>query len=224
MTPPLRFGAPATLVGGARVSPYDVEACLALAPHLVAADSGADRLLSLGLRPVSVIGDMDSLSTAGQAALGPLVHRVAEQETTDFEKCLTRIAAPLVLAVGFAGGRADHALAVFNALVRHPARRCIVVGAQDVATLAPPHLLLPLAGGERVSLFPMAPVAGASTGLHWPIHGIDFAPGGPIGTSNRAEGPVSLSFGAPGMLLILPRPCLPALLAGLDEAPHWPDA
>lgn len=220
--PVLQKGAPVTLAGGGPIRPEDLEACLTLSAGLVAADGGADTLLALGARPDAVIGDMDSLSPEGRRDLAGRLHPVAEQDSTDFEKCLIRIAAPLVLAVGFTGARIDHALAVFNALVRHRARRCVVVSDREVILLAPPALSLPLLAGTRVSLFPLCAVSGRSRGLDWPLDGIGFAPAGTIGTSNRATGTVTLGFDAPGMLLILPRRCLPELLAGLDEAPHWP--
>lgn len=221
MTAVVRSDAPVTLAGGGRVIPYDLDVCLAVGKRLVAADSGADRLLALGHRPEAVIGDMDSIGVEVQAQLGDRLMSVPEQESTDFEKCLTRIEAPLVMAVGFAGGRIDHTLAVLNTLARHPGRRCVVLGAEDVTVLAPPRIVLPLAGGERVSLFPLAEVTGTSRGLHWTIDGIDFAPNRSSGTSNRATGPVQLGLSGPAMLLILPRRCLPELLAGLDEAPGW---
>jgi len=227
--PVLSSDGPVVLVGGGPVTAQDLADAGADvgadvgadARPVVAADGGADRALALGVRPVAVIGDMDSLSADARAALGDAVHPVAEQDSTDFEKCLARIAAPLVLAVGFGGGRLDHALAVFNALARHPARRCVVLAAREVVTLAPPRIALDLEPGTRVSLFPMCGVTGRSRGLHWPIDGIGFAPGGAIGTSNRAEGPVDLAMDAPGMLLMLPRRCLGGLLAGLAGAPCW---
>lgn len=226
MTDPVVSSAgPVVLVGGGPVTAADLAAARAVcglsAGPVVAADGGADRALALGVRPDAVIGDMDSLSAGARAALGGAVHPVAEQDSTDFEKCLVRIAAPLVIAVGFAGARLDHALAVFNALVRHPARRCVVLAEREVIVLAPPRIALGLAAGTRVSLFPMAPVTGRGTGLHWPIDGIGFAPGGVIGTSNKADGPVDLAVDAPAMLVMLPRRCMGAVLAGLAAAPGW---
>lgn len=211
-----------TLIGGGPVSAADLAACLDRAPGLVAADGGADRALALGRRPDAVIGDLDSLGDAARAELRDVLHPVNEQDSTDFEKCLIRTEAPLVLATGFLGARIDHALAVFNTLARHPARRCVIVSETDLAVLAPPRLALDLAEGTRVSLFPMCQVRGRDTGLVWPLEGIGFAPDGTSGTSNRARGPVTLAFDVPGMLLILPRACLDTLLAGLADAPGWP--
>lgn len=219
--PVLSSVGPVVLVGGGPVTAADMAEARSHGGSVVAADGGADRALALGVRPDAVIGDLDSLSAHARAALGDAVHAVSEQDSTDFEKCLLRIAAPLVIAVGFAGARLDHALAVFNTLARHPARRCVVLAEREVIMLAPPRIALDLPAGTRVSLFPLCGVTGRGTGLHWPIDGIGFAPGGVIGTSNKAEGPVDLAFDAPGMLLMLPRRCTGALLAGLVAAPVW---
>ena len=221
--PVVTSAAPVTLLGGAPVSGGDLARALALAPRLVAADSGADTALAHGHPPDAVIGDMDSIGAVTRARLDPgRVHEIAEQDSTDFEKCLVRIAAPLVLALGFTGGRVDHQLSVFSTLARHPGRRCVVVGDDDAVTLAPPRIALDLAADTRLSLFPMGRVGGHSRGLHWPIQGLDFHPLGQIGTSNRSSGAVELTLDAPRVLLILPSDTLPALLAGLAAAPGWP--
>ncbi|MCA8883328.1 MAG: thiamine diphosphokinase [Rhodobacteraceae bacterium] len=223
--PILCAAVPVTLAGGGKLRARDLTDCLARAPHLVAADGGADAALALGHRPEAVIGDMDSLSPEGRAVLGQAVlHQIAEQDSTDFEKCLTRIVAPLVLAAGFMGRRMDHALAVLNTLARHPHRRCVLVGKTDIALLMPPRIDLPLHPGTRVSLFPLVAMGGRSRGLEWPLDGIGFAPAGPVGTSNRAAGPVRLEFDTPGMLLFLPRDCLDLLLEALKAAPEWPES
>ncbi|MEP3550075.1 MAG: hypothetical protein ABJN09_00090, partial [Marinomonas sp.] len=80
------------------------------------------------------------------------------------------------------------------------------------------------AAGDVVSLMPLAPVQGRSVGLEWPIDGLDFAPGGRIGTSNRALGPVKLEISGPDMLLILPRRLMAPLAAQLLRPVHvpWP--
>lgn len=56
----------------------------------------------------------------GRATLAGRVHHLAEQESTDFDKCLRNIRAPFVLALGVAGARIDHGLAVMNGLVQRP--------------------------------------------------------------------------------------------------------
>lgn len=217
-----------TLVGAGQLGAAGLAAALALAPVLVAADGGADRALALGHHPVAVIGDLDSLGARARAALpASAIHRIAEQETTDFEKCLRAIAAPFVLGLGLAGPRLDHTLAALNVLARHPDRPCLLLGGRDIAFLAPPRLALQLPAGMRLSLFPLGPVEGEGEGLVWPIGGIGFAPDGRIGTSNRvAGGVVRLAFSAPRMVVILPAAALRPALAALvpDAVPPAPPA
>lgn len=214
---------PVTLLGGGDCAPETLDRALARAPRLVAADGGADRALALGRVPEAVIGDIDSLSQEAQARLGPeRVYRVPDQDSTDFDKALAGIIAPLILAVGFTGARLDHTLATFSTLARNPARRCLVLGGGDLCFLAPPSLRLELRVGARLSLFPMAPVRGRSEGMRWPIGGVAFAPWGVIGTSNEVVQPrVGLSFDAPGMLVVLGAAELDAVMAALAEAPRW---
>ena len=108
---------PVTLIGGAPVGRADLDLALRLAPVVAAADSGADTALSHGLMPAAVWGDFDSISARARSEI-PLAnqHPIAEQDSTDFTKCLTRIAAPFVMAVGFAGLRLDHTLAALNTM------------------------------------------------------------------------------------------------------------
>lgn len=204
-----------TLIGGGAVTAEDLALALRHAPSLVAADGGADAALALGHVPDLAIGDFDSISDAAKRALGParLTH-IAEQDSTDFAKALSRIKAAFVIAVGFSGRRLDHTLAALNVMVRHPRPRCVMLAAEDIVFLAPPELALPLTAGTRLSLFPMGPARGTSTGLRWPIDGISFAPDARIGTSNEATGPVRLVLDGP-MMVMLPRDCLDLALAAL---------
>lgn len=215
MTPLIRSAGGVTLIGGGAVSAQDLAEALARAPLLVAADGGADAALALDAVPEAAIGDFDSISDQARAAIGAAgLHHIAEQDSTDFAKCLTRIAAPFVIAVGFSGRRLDHTLAALNVMTRHPAPPCIMIAAEDIAFIAPPQLNLPLAAGCRLSLIPMGPVRGRSTGLRWPIDGIEFAPDGRSGSSNQTTGPVTLTLEGP-MLVLLPREALDLALAAL---------
>lgn len=220
MTPVLPpFSEPITLLGGGETDLETLTEALLLAPRIVAADGGANVARSFGQRPELVIGDLDSADRQNLADLDPSrVLFVAEQETTDFEKCLMRLSAPFILGLGFTGLRFDHSLSACNALVRHSGSACLLLGRDDVIFHAPPRLALDLAPGTRVSLFPMAEVTGRSLGLRWPIEGLTLAPGGRIGTSNEATGRVEMEFDRAGMLVILPRPALRAAIAALRPA------
>jgi thiamine pyrophosphokinase len=183
-----------TLLGGGAVTAVDVHDALTIAPLLVAADGGGDRALDLGLTPEAVIGDMDSLSTGARARLGTRVHEIAEQDSTDFGKCLQMVAAPFYLALGFTGLRLDHTLATLSLVAARSGQRVILMGEEDVIFRAPPDLALDLPLGARFSLFPFGPVSGRSRGLRWPIDGLDLTPDGRVSTSNEVAGPVRISL------------------------------
>ena len=206
------------LLGGGAVAEADVHAALTIAPRLVAADGGGDRALAMGLLPDAVIGDMDSLSPEGRARLGDRVHEIAEQDSTDFGKCLMHVAADFYLGLGFTGMRLDHTLATLAYVAARPDLRVILFAEEEVIFRAPTRLALDLPVGSRFSLFPFGTVTGRSTGLRWPIEGITFTPSGRVGTSNEVSGPVTLEISGP-MLVMLPREALPAVMDALLLGP-----
>jgi hypothetical protein len=78
-----------TLVGGGALPRRDLALATARAPRLVAVDGGANRLVDWGYAPEAVIGDMDSVRSDVRAALpARILHEMAEQDTTDFDKAL----------------------------------------------------------------------------------------------------------------------------------------
>lgn len=216
-----------TLIGGGRVTRKVLRQARGLAKPVIAADGGANMALRCGLDPLAVIGDFDSIDDRVRAQIPPeRLHPISEQNSTDFDKCVRNIVAPLIVGVGFSGNRIDHQLAAYNVLVRYPGKRCLLLGTHEMVFLAPPSIALDLPAGTPVSLFPMGAVEGVSDGLEWPIGGLNFTPDGQIGTSNRTSprmgGGVSLSFTAPKMLVILPsehfRVCAQALI---DTPARW---
>ena len=58
-----------TLAGGGGFSLKLLEMARTMAPRLVAADGGADRLLRLGAEPEAVIGDFDSITAGARQRL-----------------------------------------------------------------------------------------------------------------------------------------------------------
>ncbi|MEQ9695493.1 thiamine diphosphokinase [Shimia sp. SDUM112013] len=202
----------------------DLALCRALAPTLVAADGGVGHCLPYGIIPRCVIGDLDSLSDNHRANIPEdRLWHIAEQDSTDFDKALRHIEAPLVIGVGFTGGRIDHQLSCYSSLLGHPDRRCLLLGEEDVVFLCPPQFTIDLSAGTRLSLFPMGAVQGTSDGLEWPIDGLALAPEGRIATSNRATGPVTVTVDAPNMLVILPHSCLEiAVRALVAPSGSWP--
>lgn len=217
--------APITLVGGGDVAPDDLKMALGRSDLLVAADGGARAALAAGHVPDAVIGDMDSLDPETRAAIPQdRLFPIREQDSTDFDKALRSVSTPLVLGIGFLGGRVDHQLATFNALIRHADRTCVLIGAREIILHAPPSLTLSPEPGSVVSLFPLAHVSGRSRGLEWPLDDIAFSPDGMVGTSNRSLSETHIEMDAPGMLLILPRDSLDQVMRSLlvPERARWP--
>ncbi|MGH1577470.1 thiamine diphosphokinase [Planktotalea sp.] len=215
---------PITLLGGAEVRREEFERAISLAPACVAADGGAVHAQRFGHSIDAVIGDMDSLSGELMASLNrETIHHIREQDSTDFEKCLLRIESPLIVGLGFLGGRLDHQLAAFHALLRFAHQPCVLLGAEELVFLCPPEITLRLNAETPLSLFPLASVTGAATGLQWSFPSLDFAPGQRIGTSNMAMGTVTLEMSAAGMLCILPKSTFESVFSALSETSHlWP--
>lgn len=194
------------LIGGARIEPADITEVLPLVSTVVAADGGANHLMAAGLTPAAVIGDMDSISKQARAAFADHLHHIIEQETTDFEKALARIDAACVLAVGFTGGRMDHALSVLNVLARHRSRPVVLLDGHDASFILPhAQVTLGLPVGARISLMPLADVQVTATGLRWSLDDAALHPTGFVSPSNEvAEDQVVLQASGP-LLITLPR-------------------
>lgn len=200
-------------VGGAKIGNIQLSADFPNVVSFIAVDSGADHLLAAGLKPAAVIGDFDSISDLARDTFADVLCLVCEQNTTDFEKALTRVDAPAILAVGFTGGRIDHVLAVLNIMARYPNKPVLLVDDDDVsfiANCAGTELTLP--AGCRVSLMPLARVTVTATGLRWPLKDFAMHPAGQVSPSNEATGqPMTVQANGP-LLITLPRAHLKAAL------------
>ena len=209
----MNYSAPILLVGN---GPFDTGALKLAQPHcaaVVAADGGAKAALAQGLALAAVIGDMDSCPADVREMPDVNIIEVSDQSTTDFEKCLGVVKAPVIIGLGFLGGRLDHELAALNTLVRS-SQNVVLIGEVDLVFRLPKSATLSLPVGTRISTFPMGVVAGVtSTGLEWPLNGLTLAPGATISTSNRTTTPqITLTNPNQPLLCILPRSHLPATL------------
>ena len=208
---------PVALVGGADLGPQDLKILQSYAPSFVGVDGGADHLLTAGIRPVAVIGDLDSISDGVRLEYSDLLHHVCEQDTVDFEKAWRLVDAPIVFAVGFSGGRLDHTLAVLNVMGRFGGRRLILIGTEDVTAIVPRDgiVLNGLGTGSRLSLMPLATARVSATGMRWPVDDQVFDTLRFTSPSNEVVGPVvTLSAEGP-VLLVLPRRSLDAMVKAM---------
>ena len=204
---------PVILVGAAPVQIGPALEALPKSWPMIAADGGADVLLKIGRRPDLVIGDMDS---AGALPVDLPQLSLAGQDDTDFEKCLARVHAPLIVGLGFLEGRLDHTLAAIHALMAlsHD-RPVMLVGDTDLVLRLKGDIAFEAKPGDRVSVWPLGNQAfQGSTGLKWPLDGLQMEAGKLIGTSNlTVGGTVRINVGpGSGYAVIMPREAVQSLI------------
>lgn len=198
----------AVVVTGGDAPDPSVTDRLPLDATVIAADSGLDHALALGLSVDRVIGDLDSVSPAGLRAAeraGLVIERhPAAKDATDLELALdaaARIADRIVL-VGGSAGRLDHLLGTAMLLgspayaqadvvaylgpatihvVRSLAVRSAACGAEPAGTV------LTGVPDELLTLLPLyGPAHGVVTsGLKYPLHSETLYPGSTRGVSNE---------------------------------------
>lgn len=210
---------PVCCVGGAPIPKSEILALSGLVTAYVAVDSGADHLRKAGVVPERVIGDLDSLSSQSRALFGDVLTHVTEQSTTDFEKALVRIDAPLVVALGFTGGRIDHSLSVLSVMLQHPKRPVVLTDAQDASFLAlAGQTQFELPENTRVSVMPLVETTVSLNGVVWPFADQPMSAAGFTSPSNAAlGGQVSITANAP-VLVTLPRAYLPVAMQAAVRA------
>ncbi len=148
--------------------------------YVVAADSGVDHALALGLRIDCAVGDFDSISPAGLAAIETAGVRIerhpAAKDAVDLELALdlaVQSGAARLAVIGGAGGRLDHLLGTLI-LLAEPAYAAVEITARlgtALVTVIRNRRTLTGDVGELVSLLPMHGPARRvqTTGLRWPL-------------------------------------------------------
>ena len=203
-----------TFLGGGELNMDDLINAKKIAPKLIAADGAADLAIKNGFVHAAVIGDMDSVSNNFFVKHSQLIKvHEKEQETTDFDKCLRNVEAKFGIGIGFLGARIDHELAALNSILVHSNYPVFLIGTEDVIFSCPSFIELNLSVGTRVSLFPLREVYVSTTGLVWNLKRELLSPLERIGTSNLSNlSRVSIETDNRGLLLILPKSFLPALI------------
>jgi thiamine pyrophosphokinase len=182
---------------------------------ICAADSGLDTLVSWGVAPDIIAGDMDSVSDpalVGRFPAAKLIVVPRDKDETDTELGLAALAsegADRIVMAGGGGGRLDHLLAIRAIFERrgvgrrpfewHTAHETLFLVEEgrslDVDSTA----------GSTVSVFPLAAGAAgmSSSGLRWPLDGLFWGPGD-SGVSNVAcDGRFRVSAGRGDLLVVL---------------------
>ena len=186
---------------------------------VVAADSGVDHALAVGVTPSVVAGDFDSISPQGLAAVvaaGADIHRHdPAKDFTDLELALALAVAmdpSEVVVIGGGGGRLDHVLAN-AAVLASPMLDGVRVMAQfGMASMhvVRPHMPAALHGtpGQLVTLLPAGETACGvtTTGLRFALDGEQLHPWSARGVSNEfvdVSATVALATGV--LLAVIPQ-------------------
>lgn len=167
--------------------------------YVVAADSGLDHAVALGLHADVAVGDFDSVRPETLAAAAEQGTRVEQhpsaKDETDLELALDLAAArrpARILVVGEAGGRLDH-LSAGMLLLAHERYADVIVQARfgpALVTVVRAEARLDGRPGEMVSLLPVnGPARGVQTdGLRYPLDDEDLPAGTTRGVSNELLG------------------------------------
>ena len=177
----------------------------------IGADGGANRLLSLGLKPDFVVGDLDSLTEANRKQFqASQLHLVADQETNDVSKVLEfchQRGIKGVYLLGMQGDRTDHFMACLDSC--YGFKNLLEISLWNEAEridLSTGRWSAVLPTGTTVSLIPaFGPVTEiTSWGLGYALSGRSLCPGQPpSGVSNLSVEPdVRIEF-AEGTLLVV---------------------
>ena len=189
------------------------------APLVIAADGGAVKAESLGLRPQVVVGDLDSLAPDDTARLSRagvvLLTYPANKNESDTElavrEAIARGAERLVMIGALGGRRVEHSLAnVLLLTLPELARRdvSIVDRASTLRVMGGPdgdHLEIGGVAGDYVSLLPLSErVEGiTTTGLAYPLIDEELLEGAARGLSNELIGERASITTRRGRLLVV---------------------
>jgi thiamine pyrophosphokinase len=166
--------------------------------RVIAADSGVDLAVQLGLPVAVVIGDLDSASPEALADAeqsGARIERYPkDKDATDLELALDLACAEgasQIVVIGGGGGRISHFLgnaALLAASRFEPIRITWLLPGAEIYVVTSRHEAT-MAGtpGDLVSLVPMGGSAGGVTtsGLRWALDDDELAPSATRGISNE---------------------------------------
>jgi len=159
---------------------------------LVAADGAANALMSMGIVPEFVVGDLDSIFDETMDFLADVstVIPMPDQDRNDFEKALLvaqHALATRVLVVGLHGGDLEHTLNNWSVLMRYS--RLIDIRVLDRGRVAIPvyeSIRFATTPNEVISLLPQPRVRLTTSGLQWPLVNEELLLGEREGARNRA--------------------------------------
>ena len=223
---PTQDAATAIIFAGGDESPRIARTDLPDATWIIAADSGLDHALRIGMTPNLLVGDLDSVSNNALAFAqeSEIESDIAstDKDLTDTEMALAhavRLGATRVIVVSAGGGRLDHAHGLLSALF-NPAwsavqMEAIIDSAHVHVAHGPGSVTLNATPGDLIGLHAMNGTAFdiRTNGLRWTLDGEDLSPWVSRGVSNEfsaTQATISLQRGS----LMIVQPLLYSPLKG----------
>jgi thiamine pyrophosphokinase len=182
---------------------------------VIAADSGYDHALSLGIQVDLLIGDLDSISPTGLDHVR--AHRVEtlefpkDKDNTDLELALRAAldrGATTVAIHGGEGGTIAHLLGVALSIIHRDWEEIDVVWHTGTGIIRPAtrnrSIEASVEVGDTITIIPVGDVRGVTTsGLRWPLENASMEYGTTLGISNEATATTVTVAVDEGALLVI---------------------
>lgn len=190
MTASMSEGVGLLFIGGEGPERRILEPILITVSYSIAADSGFDLAVRLGIEPDLLVGDFDSIASSAALKNFPAarIRRYPqEKDETDAEiglRLLWEAGCEQVIVVGGGGGRLDHLLGIVSLFERGKTPRAWYTSREHIQVVDG-ELTITNCRGQTVSFFPLGGGAGrmSSRGLKWPLDGLHWERG-EMGISN----------------------------------------
>ncbi len=170
------------VLAGRDLAPCALEAWLAWADRVVAADGGANLCRAAGREPDAIVGDLDSIADPTGLV------RDEDQDTSDADKLLAflkREGVEMATLIGVEGDRLDHVLATLYSCARARAFLWPIVLRSGSVRLLGPECILGQEAVGRISILPLVRSRVSASGLKWPLQNAILDPLGLVSISNE---------------------------------------
>jgi thiamine pyrophosphokinase len=188
------------IVGGGEVDLGRLRNHCQRAIKIIAADRGADYLLSVGILPDFLIGDMDSASSSSinsccEAAKCEIIRHLPEKDQTDGELAIVQavtLAPEEIIFCGAIGNRIDHSMAnlfCISNYVSEGVKISLESGSQEIILLAGEMRRSDWKIGDTVSLlsFGISCYVEKIAGFKYPLANKELFQSSSLGISNVIE-------------------------------------
>lgn len=136
--------------------------------RIIAADSGYDTAIRLGLKPDAVIGDFDSTSRKSELIEHGYSPCPEDKDETDAELAIMH--SQSYDLIGGGEGRLDHTLSLFTVFRRYESP-CIWYMRTDTVVSMKGVLCIEGNKGMHLSMFPLTEASVFTSGLKWNLNG-----------------------------------------------------